>query len=368
MKTLLYTERNFMKKLLQLGTISLFLPLLFINATFAQQGPAANVNVTEVEQKTLSPVAWVSGSVVSRNNSNIAAEVSGRLIQLVDLGTRVKKGQIIAKLDDRSIKLQLREEQANVDNSQAKLSFENAEVKRKNILVKKKLIATTDLEETIANRNIAKAQLAAAQARLALAQQDLTYSQLKAPFDGIVTQRLSNQGEYINNGTAIVMLVETANLEASLFAPLTAYQYLTPNQSLAIRSPFGDNFAPIKAIIPVADARSHLMEVRLDMSKLNWPIGLSIKAAVATGASKQVLAIPRDALVLRRNAISIFRIDQENIAQQVEVSIGISEGEWVEVIGDIKAGDQIVVRGAERLRAGQKVAIKTNNLSLISGK
>jgi RND family efflux transporter MFP subunit len=357
-----------MKTILQLGAFTLFSVLLLTNTSHAQQGPAANVNVTVVEQKTLSPVAWVSGSVVSRNDSKIASEVSGRLIHLADLGSHVKKDQVIAQLDDRTIKLRLIEEQANVDNNQAKLSFENAEVKRKKILVKKKLIAATDLEETIANRNIAKAKLAAAQARLAQTQQDLTYSQLKAPFNGIVAQRLSNQGEYISNGTAIIRLVETANLEASLFAPLTAYQYLTPNQTLTIRSPFGDESAPIKAIIPVADARSHLMEVRLDMSKLNWPIGLNIKAAVATGASKQVLAIPRDALVLRRNAISIFRIDQENIAQQVEVSIGISEGEWVEVIGDIKAGDQIVVRGAERLRAGQKVAIKTNNLSLISGK
>lgn len=345
-----------------------FFSLCFIPSTvWALQGPAANVNVATIEKTKLSPVAWVSGSVVSRNNSQIAADVSGRLVNIVDLGTQVKKDQIIAQLDDRPLRLRFEEEQAQVDNAKAKLAFEKSEVTRKRTLVEKKLISEKDLEETIANYNIAKANVAAAKAVLEQIKQDITYTQLKAPFDGIVAERLSNQGEYVNNGNAIIRLVETANIEASLFAPLTAYRYLKQSNQLAIKSPLGEGFAPIKTIIPVADSRSHLMEVRLDMSALDWPIGLNIKAAVATGESKQVLASPRDALVLRRNAISIFIVDKENKAKQIEVTVGISEGDLVEIIGDVKAGDQVVIRGAERLRPGQAIAIKTNNQKLVSG-
>jgi RND family efflux transporter MFP subunit len=336
-------------------------------STHAQQGPPANVNVASIESTTLSPVAWVSGSVVSRNNSQIAADVSGRLVSLVNLGAHVKKDQVIAQLDDRPLKLKYAEEKALVANAEAKLTFESSELKRKKTLVEKKLISETELDETIANLNIAKANVGAAKAKLAQIKQDLTYTKLKAPFDGIVAERLSNQGEYVNNGNAIVRLVETANVEASLFAPLTSYRFLKASKQLAIKSPFGEGDADIKTIIPVADSRSHLMEVRLDMSSFDWPIGLDMKAAVATGESKQVLAAPRDALVLRRNAISVFIVDSENKAQQVTVSVGISEDGLVEVIGDLKAGDQVVIRGAERLRSGQSVKIKTNNDSLVSG-
>lgn len=333
----------------------------------AQQGPAANVNVANIEITTLSPVAWVSGSVVSRNNSQIAADVSGRLISLANLGSLVKKDQVIAQLDDSALKLKYDEEAALVANAQAKLKFETSEVKRKKTLVEKKLISEKELEETIANLDIAQANAAAAKAKLEQIAQDISYTKLKAPFDGIVAERLSNQGEYVNNGNAIIRLVETANVEASLFAPLTAYRFLKESKQLAIKSPLGEGKADIKAIIPIADSRSHLMEVRLDMSSFDWPIGLDLKAAIATGSSKKVLAAPRDALVLRRNATSIFIIDSENKAKQITVSLGISEGALVEVIGDIQAGDKVVIRGAERLREGQLVNIKTNNDQLISG-
>ncbi|MDG1752504.1 MAG: efflux RND transporter periplasmic adaptor subunit [Thalassotalea sp.] len=332
-----------------------------------QQGRAANVNVANIESATLSPIAWVPGTVVSRNNSQIAADVSGRLVSLANLGSQVKKDQIIAQLDDRSLTLKYDEEAAQVANAQAKLKFETSELTRKKSLIEKKLISEKELEEAMANLNIAQANLAAAKAKLEQIAQDITYTKLKAPFDGIVVERLSNQGEYVNNGNAIIRLVETANVEASLFAPLTAYRFLKESKKLAIKSPLGEGKADIKAVIPVADSRSQLMEVRLDMSSFDWPIGLDLKAAIATGNSKQVLAVPRDALVLRRNATSIFVIDDENKAKQITVSLGISEGALVEVIGDIQAGDKVVIRGAERLREGQLVNIKTNNDQLISG-
>ena len=355
------------KNTLSLRFIIFLTSLLIVVSVQAQQGRPANVNVTVIESKTLSPVAWVSGSIVSQNNSQIAADVSGRLVNLANLGAHVEKGQIIAQIDERPFKLKFEEEKALVENATAKLAFEQSEVKRTESLVKKKLVSEKSLEEALANFNIAKANLAAAKARMNQVAQNLTYTKLKAPFNGIVAERLSNQGEYVNNGKAIIRLVETANIEASLFAPLTAYQYLKQTKQLAIKSPLGEGHAQIKTIIPVADTRSHLMEVRLDMTNFDWPIGLDIKAAVAAGKSKQVLAAPRDALVLRRNATSIFIVDAENKAKQVSVSVGISEAGLVEIIGEIKAGDQVVIRGAERLRAGQLLNIKTNNGALISG-
>ena len=223
------------------------------------------------------------------------------------------------------------------------------------------------MDQVIANRDSAKGDLAAARARLAQSQQDLNYSKLSAPFDGIVTQRLSNLGEYVVKGKAIVLFVETEHLEASIFAPLTAYRFLKKTSSLAVESPLGKGMAPIQSLVPVADTRSHLMEVRLDMSAFDWPVGLNMKAAVASGEVKNVLAIPRDSLVLRRDGISIFRINKDNSAEQIIVTVGIAAGDYVEVNGAVNEGDLVVIRGAERLQNGQKVNIKQTNDALISG-
>lgn len=332
----------------------------------AQQMPPANVNVVEAKTITLTPTSSVSGTIISQNNSKIAAEISGRLVSLSPLGAQVNKGDVIAKIDDRRLKIQQQEDQANVINAQTRLRFLETETTRKTALVKQKLTPATELDKIISDRDVAKGDVITAQAVLAKTEQDLAFTKLKAPFTGIVAQRIANLGEFVNNGSAIIRLVETANIEAAIFAPLTSYQFLKDSKTLAVESPLGTGFAPIKTLVPIANTRSHLMEVRLDMSGFDWPIGLNIKAKVASGKSKEALVVPRDALILRRNDTSIFRINANNIAEKVSVVVGMGVDDVVEVVGFVKAGDKIVVRGAERLRAGQNVQIKTNNKSLVS--
>jgi len=341
----------------------------------SREFPPASVNVVSAKVADLAPVIWVSGTVVSRNDSKIAAEISGRLISLSAIGALVERGEVIARIDDKQLQIQQREEQANVLNSKAKLRFLEAEVTRKKRLVKQKLSPVSELDKTVSERDIAKGDVIAAQARLDKTAQDIAYTQLKAPFAGIVVQRIASLGEFVNNGSAIVRLVETANREATIFAPIVAYQFLKNAKQLSVESPLGKGDAAIKALVPVANARSHLMEVRLDMSTFDWPIGLNLKAKVANGPSELSLAVPRDALVLRRDGASVFRINKSEKgakAEKISVAIGIGMEGLVAVTStsadsQIEAGDLIVIRGAERLQDGQSVAIKENNDELVLG-
>ncbi len=332
----------------------------------AQGFPSPSVYVVKAQMKHLSPVFWATGTTVSANDSQLAAEISGRLIQLAELGQQVKQNDIIAKIDDSQLRIQLRENKASVAKAQAQLAYQEAELTRKLALVEQNLSAVTDLDLTRSQRDIAQSDLMVAKAKLAQTKQQLAYTQLKAPFDGIVVQRISNLGEYVTSSSAIIRLVATQNLEASVFAPITAYQYVKNHQQLAVESPLGKALVPIKALIPVADTRSHLMEIRLDLSLLNWPVGLQIKVAIANGDNKEVLAIPRDALIFRRDGTSIFTVNNENVVAKIPVELGIGVAEWVEAKGKVKVGDLVIVRGSERLRNGQKVQIKTNNQALIS--
>lgn len=359
----------------KLKLLSLLAITLLSNTAFSDGFPPANVNVVSAKMAELAPVVWVSGTVVSQNDSKIAAEISGRLISLSAIGTRVERGDVIARIDDKQLKILQREEQANVLNSKAHLRFLDAEVVRKKQLVKQKLSPATELDKIISEHDIAKGNVIGAQARLDKIEQDLAYTELKAPFSGIVAQRIANLGEFVNNGSAIVRLVETANSEASIFAPIIAYQFLKDAKALTVQSPLGNGKAVIKALVPVANIRSHLMEVRLDMSTFDWPIGLNIKAKVANGPSELLLVVPRDALVLRRDGSSVFRINKNDKganAEKISVVVGTGMDGLVAVssasVGNqIEAGDLIVIRGAERLQNGQSVVIKENNHELVLG-
>ena len=363
-----------MKKLFRPLFINLLVVFLAQNPVFAMEFPPANVNVDSARMTELSPVVSVSGTVVSQNDSNIAAEISGRLISLSAIGTHVVKGDVIALIDDKKIKIALREAQANVLNSKARLRFLKSEVVRKKQLFKQKLSPESELDETTSDRDIAQGNVAVAQARLDKIKQDLTYTKLKAPFSGIVTQRIANLGEYVENGSAIIRLVEIANSEASVFVPIVAFKFLQNAEKLLVESPLGAGYANIKALVPVADARSHLMEVRLDMSTFDWPIGLNFKTQVASGPSEMLLAVPRDALVLRRGGTSVFRVNESEkgkLTERISVNVGAGMGGLVAVTStdynkSIQADDLIVIRGAERLRGGERVVIKKNNHELVT--
>jgi len=346
---------------------------LFISlSAIGQNFPAPSVNVVAAKMSSLAPVSWMPGTVVSNNDSKLAAEISGRLIQLVDIGSSVNQGDVLAKIDDKLLQIALIEAQAKVKKAQAQLNFLQSELTRKKALAKQNLSALTDLDETLSQRDIAQGDLRIAKAQLEQSKQNMQYSELKAPFDGIVVQRLSNLGEYVNSGTAIIRLTETSQRQASVFIPVTSYPYIqseiSNGNTIAIKSSLGTKTAPIKVLVPVADKRSHLIEVRLNLAKIDWPIGLNIKVAIANSDKQKVLAVPRDALVLRRSGISVYKVSSDNKAKQIPVTLGIGAGEWVEVIGDINTGDNIIVRGSERVQPGQAVQIKESNNHLISSK
>jgi RND family efflux transporter MFP subunit len=362
-------------KLLYVNLVVMFLIQVLIQKTvFAQEMPPASVNVDKARITKLSPVVSVSGTVVSQNNAKISAETSGRLTHISPIGARVVQGDVIAQIDETQLNIELREAKANVLNSETRLRFLSREVDRSKQLFEQKLLSQTELDESISERDVAQGNLAVAKARLDKTVQNLTYTNLKAPFSGIVTERIANLGEYIEMGSAIIRLVEIDNSEASVFAPIIAYQFLKETKQLAVESALGSGYASIKAIVPVANARSHLMEVRLDMSTFDWPIGLNFKAHVANGPSEMLLAVPRDALVLRRNGASIFRVNRSTeaaTAQKIAVTIGTGMRDFVAVTSidpeqNVKAGDLIIIRGAERLQDGQSVTIKNNNHELIS--
>jgi len=343
------------------------LVLSFSTFIYAAKDKTPQVNVVVVEMRLLSPVAWVSGTVVSPNNSKIAAEVTGRLIEMAAIGSQVEEGDVIATLNPEQLSYLQKEHQANLESAQYKLKYLESEVVRKRSLAKRNLSAINDLDETIANRDVAVGNVSEAKAKLAQTTLNLSYTQIKAPFSGMVTRRLSNIGELINSGTAILQLVETKNLEAVATTTLESYPFIKNVSELAIKSSLGTGVAPIKTLVPVADARSHLMQVRLDMSKFDWPVGLGMRVAVSNGESKQVLAVPRDALILRRDGISLFRLNSNNEAEQIDVTTGIGAGDYIQISGAIHEGDKIIIRGAERLKSGDKVAVKSNNQTLISG-
>ncbi|MDH5377567.1 MAG: hypothetical protein OEX00_04520, partial [Gammaproteobacteria bacterium] len=154
----------------------------------------------------------------------------------------------------------------------------------------------------------------------------------------------------------VVAFSNPSRLEIEAHVTEQTVTNINVGQTLKVKTNEGMKDATVSAIVPVGDRQSLLFDLRLKVQGA-WRAGQAVRVSVPTGSAREVLAIPRDALVVRRSGMTVFVIDNENKAQRVSLDVGIAGGELVEAIGSLKVGDRVVIRGGERLRPGQQVKI-----------
>lgn len=324
----------------------------------AQGGRPALVRVALAEQQSLAPVNLVAGTVVSRSDARLSAEVEGRLVDVVDVGARVQKGDDLAHIEDTALRLRRDELRAEVNRAEARLKFLEGEEKRFTKLAASNLAAATQLDQIRSERDVALGDLAVARSRLAQNADLLDRTVIKAPFDGVVVERLMTPGERVSEGSDVLRLVDQQHLEVIARAPLEYYPYVFEGLSLDIRAGSLVAQGAVRTVVSVGDENTHQFEIRLDLDGSPFPVGQTVRVGVPVAEVKEVLAVPRDALVLRPEGITVFVVDANDQAQQVNVTTGIGAGDKIEIFGAVAPGDRVIVRGNERLQPGQAVSVQ----------
>lgn len=323
----------------------------------AQMGGPALVRVAVASIKPVSSVTLVPGTVISRHDARLAAEVEGRLTEVADVGTRVTRGDVVARIEDVALRLRVSELEAQVARAEARLAFLESEEKRFERLAQSNLAAITQLEQTQADRGVARGDLKVAQAQLEQAADRLARASLRAPFDGIVVERLMTPGERALEGSNVVRLVDQDDLEVRARAPLEYFGFVEPGQLLDLSANGSTVLGRVRTVVAVGDQQTHQFELRLDLDGTPFPVGQTLRVAIPTADRRDALTVPRDALVLRPEGQSIFVVDANSQARQVPVTVGVGQGEDIEILGAVQPGDRVVIRGNERLQPGQTVNI-----------
>ncbi len=326
---------------------------------FAQgMGPAAVV-ISDVEYRELAPSVDVPGTVVSRYDSSLASELAAKLVWIAEIGTVVSKDEVIARMEDVTYRLLEAEAEGRVEREKARVKFLMSERERLSSLAANNLSARSQLEQNESDLAVAQSDQRIAEAQLGLARVQMHITQIRAPFDGIITERLRNVGERLNVADEVIRIVDPKALEVVARAPLSTVHYIKQNAVLAVRNDYQEDQASVRVIVPFGNPQSHMFEVRLDVDPEHWTVGESVRLSMPTADVKKVLAVPRDALVLRRNGTSVFKVKQDNTVEQISVITGLGDGSHIEVIGELAEGDQVVTRGAERLSPGMEVRSTT---------
>ena len=315
------------------------------------------VEVGTVSVRPLSVASWIPGSIVSRSDARIASVIAGRVTWIAEVGTRVKQGEPIARLDDTMPRLRLEDLRAQVARARATHEVANSQLERFNRLAATQALSASQLDDARAQREVSNDDVARANAQLRQAQYEIDESVIRAPFPGLVTERFIQRGEFVQVGAATVRLVNTTDTEARATAALELAANVHPGQTVTVRDHGVEKSGIVRTVVPVGDDRSRQFEVRVSLAAQQFLVGTPVEVSLPSTAARTAVTVPRDALVIRQNHSYVLRVTRANTVEQLDVTPGVGMADAIEVSGPLSPGDRLVIRGGERLAAGQAVKV-----------
>jgi RND family efflux transporter MFP subunit len=351
-------------------------PALFLAVTLAvacsgqkqteADRPAVAVETAKVTTSDLAQAVEVVGTLSARSEADVRSEYSGTIAEvLVMQWVRVQKGTPLARLDSREAAAGM--QAARAARLQAEVGTQRAarELERTVKLQEAGLATAQAVDEARTGAEAARAQVEAAQAQLEMAETRLAKAVLRAPIDGVVSQRNVNVGDYVENmgnPTPQFRIVDARVLELVASVPSARMTELAVGQSLVFTSDAlpGKEFAGnVSFINPAADEASRTVKVKAEIPNPADTLkpGLFVKGRIVTGNRTGVLVVVRSALVSWDTAGrtgSVFVLEG-GVVRRKPIQTGAVAGERVEVVGGLRAGEEVVTRGGFNLRDGDSV-------------
>lgn len=325
---------------------------------------AVAVTIAEARQQDVRVELYSVGRLVSRNAPQLAAEVDGRVVEiLVDEGQPVTRGQELVRLDTTALELSRREAQAAIEQLTASVANESRRVKRYRDLSTRDVIPQERLDDAEAQLAVYEASMSAAQARLAIVEDRLRKAQLLSPVNGVVERRHVSVGDFAKVGTPLLTVTDTQNLRAELPFPETVGAQLHVGQTLYLESPVAPGVrleARVDQIRPQVGAMSRSLLVIADLDNPGpWRPQATVEATAVVERRADAVVVPLLSVVERPAGDVVYlleRGDPDTVRQQV-VEVGARQDGWIEIRQGIGPGVKVIADGANYLSDGAPVAV-----------
>lgn len=326
-----------------------------------EEPPAAPVRYSEARRADLQRSIELTGSVESRRSSIVASEVEGLVEKLAAReGDRVAKGEPLVRLRRQSIALQLEAMQGQLQEAEARQQLALTSLERSQGLFEESIISQQQLDDAASEYEAWQGRVAQLKAEVARLEDDLDRTVVRAPYPGVVVEEHVAEGEWLQEGGAVVEMVDFRDLEVTVEVPESYFAGMSTGDRAQIEIRAIPGFAvegEIRAVVPRADAQARTFPVKVAIPNPEGRIGVGMLARVKlpVGEARQAVVVPKDAVVSQGPERIVFRIGEGEVLERLSIETGASQGVWIEVSSGIEAGDRVVVRGNERVFPGMKV-------------
>jgi RND family efflux transporter MFP subunit len=361
------------------------------------------VRVARVQELAIEETVGAFGSLAAHDRAVLSAKVSGRVQAIfVDLGSPVKQGDLLAAIEKRDYELRREQAQAALAQARARLGLslsgeEDEATPEKTSIVKEARavlaeatknrdrllrlskegvipeaevetaeatfqVATNRFEESIHEAKNRMAALKQRQAELEMAEQQLKDTEIRAPFPGVVEQRQTSPGEFLNVGAPVITVVRVDPIRLRLEVAEKDGPRVKVGQKVYVRLEGNDeaHAATISRVSPVIAAGNRMLLVEADVPNAQRALrpGALVKADIVVNDKAPGIFVPSEAVQTFAGMQKIFLVQQGKAAEK-QVKLGRKRGPLVEVLGGAKAGEMVVLQPGS-LRSGQPVEIMAN--------
>ena len=323
-------------------------------------------------------VLTASGYVVARRKAAVASKGTGTLIFLgVEEGDRVKKGQVIARLDNSDVTATLERARENLRVAEADLNEAKQSLERQRILLERDMVARAEYDIGEARYKRVIAGIDAAKFAVKEAQVAVDNTRIVAPFDGTVLKKNADVGEIVaplagaaSSKAAVVTIADMSSLEVEADVSEANITRVVPEQGCEIRlDAYPDRRYPgyVTKIVPTADRAKATVLVKIKFKDYDNRVLPEMGAKItflAPGSdqnsvqAKPLLAVPAAAVVNRNGRPVVFQVKDDRAAE-IPVVLGERIGNLVEIKEGLKEGDKVIGKIDENVRAGSKISIKS---------
>lgn len=334
-----------MKPLLPFLALALLAGCARHDATSAAALPPVTVRLAPVVAEDRPQLTEVAGTIRAVQRATLAPRIMGAIVDFpVALGQPVKAGEVLARLFADEAK-------ARVTQAKAQFNVVSRDLERERDLFTKGA-STAEMVRTLQDRS------AGAEAALHEAEAQLGYTEIRAPFDGVVTRKLAQAGDLANPGQAILEVEETTHFEIEAWVPDSLAAGLAPGASLACEADQQPFTATVREISAAADATTRSVGV-----KLTVPADAKVRSGQfarvqVPGSRTHTILVPATAVSVNGQMERVFVAGEDHHAVLCLVKTGATRDGQTEILSGLRAGDRVIIAPPAGLQHGQALEVQ----------
>lgn len=331
---------------------SSWLVLIVLCAALVVAGKAWGENLASVivQQSELQETIRLDGVIEAVQQSTVSAQTSGTVMKLpFDVDDSVAAGELIVQLEDSEQRSRLRQAQAELEEAEAALLDARQRFDRIEAVHEQGLVSRQEFDQARNNLAAARARVERAEGAVSVAQEQLSYTRVKAPYGGILTERHVEVGESVSPGQALISGLSLEQLRVVVNLPQKYAELARSNRQARVTLADGRVLETGEmTFYPYADPQTHTFRLRMRLSEPDGSLfpGMLVKVDVPV-ASREALWVPASSLVQRSELRAVFVLDNQDRPRLRQVRPGVRDGSRLEILAGLSEGERVVTNPSE---------------------